>query len=220
MLFGKAAKDILGTPVETYLASRGIDLRGDHAAKLETRWLRYQADATYFMADDKPQFPAMLAGMVDGLGVHRACHWTFLAPDGRGKARVPEGFSTKLMWPRVTGLVVRIAMGESGLSCEDAMAQKISGPLVMAEGIEDALSIAIANPECRVWAAGSLPQYLSVPNLPCVSSYVIARDNDWGKPQAAHLFEKSLERIRSFKKPVAVIASTSGKDFNDQLRGD
>jgi hypothetical protein len=52
----------------------------------------------------------------------------------------------------------------------------------------------------------------------CVSSWIVAKDNDWGKPQAAALFTRAIERLQGFRKPVKVIASQLGKDFNDQWR--
>jgi hypothetical protein len=141
---------------------------------------------------------------------------TFLSADGRSKAPVEKA---KLMWPEVAGFVVRVTNGPSGMTAEDAAAAGISGLVSITEGIEDSFSIAIATPELRCWAAGSLSGLLYVPDHPSVSGWIIFKDNDWGKPQAAALFNRAVARFRSFGKPVEVVAMPAdwGKDVNDAL---
>ncbi len=210
-MFSTAVPDIRGTLVERYLNARGIDLAA--LPTRETRWLRFLPRATYWMDKARPTMPAMIAGMVNGQGVMQACHLTFLKPDGTGKALVPKA---KLMWPEVKGLVIRLNMGASGLEPEAATG---AGPLVLCEGIEDGLSLAMGDPDLRVWAASSLSNLANVPDHGCASSFVVAQDNDWGKPQAKAAFEKGLSHLRQFHKPVVPVRSTVGKDFNDQLKG-
>jgi hypothetical protein len=213
-MFSLAVPDIEDTLADRYLLSRGIDLRA--LPHRDRRWLRFAPRATYWMLDHKPQLPAMMAGMVDGQGTMRAVHLTFLRGDGRGKADVPKA---KLMWPETRGLVIRLNHGRGGLDPEAAAHAGQAAPLALGEGIEDGLSIAMGDPELRVWAAGSLSNILNVPDHPCVSSWVVAQDNDWGKPAAAAAFAKGLAHLRSTGKPAVAMRATLGKDFNDQLKG-
>ena len=91
----------------------------------------------------------------------------------------------------------------------------------MTEGIEDALTLAIARPDCRVWAAGSL-SLMGLLDWPgCASAVVLAADNDWDKPEAVAAFERveAHWRAQANGRPVAVIRAALGKDFNDMARG-
>lgn len=234
MFFAADAK-ILGTPVETYLATRGILLKD---VPQLTPALRYQPACEYWLGGQRdgegnkigcaPRFPAMISAMVSADGTLNACHLTFLEPDGMGKLDTRRrGFldgdgrplSAKLMWPEVSGFVVRLTNGPSGLSMEQAAAAGVTGYCGVTEGIEDGLSAGVAAHELRMQAAGSLSGLLYVPDHPAVSGWLIFKDNDWGKPQAAALFDRAVARFRSFKKPVEVIAMPAdwGKDVNDAL---
>lgn len=225
-MFHAAAPEISGTVVETYLAARGIAL--GEVPQLAPSF-RLMADCEHWLSAPRapdgrkagpgPRFPAMVSAMRDGAGALAACHLTYLAPDGRGKAPVEKA---KLMWPATAGLVVRVTLGPSGLACEDAAAAGRSGLVGLTEGIEDAMTAGLAAPTLRMHAAGSLPGLASVPDLPCASGYVVFRDNDWDKPQAVALFERAVARIKGFGKPVELVSIPAdwGKDVNDVLNDD
>jgi hypothetical protein len=123
------------------------------------------------------------------------------------------------MFGPVRGSVIRVARGPSNLKVEDAAeAPALVG---ITEGIEDALTMAIAGPEARVWAATSLSNLASVPvSLPCVAGVVVAQDNDWNKPQAQAAFDQAIAKLEGSGKPVVVMRSHHGKDLNDLLKGD
>jgi Toprim domain len=212
-MFGEAI-GIEGTVADRYLQSRGIDLA--LLPYREIRWLRFLPKATYWMDKARPQMPAMIAGMVDGAGGMKACHLTFLKADGTAKADVDK---PKLMWPEVKGLVIRLNRGKLNCTAEWAAENGRTSPLVLCEGIEDGLSLAVADPDLRVWAASSLSNLGNVPDHACASSFVVAQDNDWAKPQAQNAFTKAMKRLHSFNKPAVAVRSTVGKDFNDQLKG-
>ncbi|MGZ5905151.1 MAG: DUF7146 domain-containing protein [Reyranella sp.] len=226
--FFAAAPAILGTPVEIYLRARGVEL--GQVPNL-TGAFRYRADAEWWMGAQHdregrktapgPKYPAMVSAMSDAGGAICALHYTFIAPNGRGKAPVlVDGKSkAKLMYPEVSGLVVRVTHGPSGLKCEDAGERGIFGIIGVTEGIEDALSAAIAYPQLRMFAAGSLSGFLTLPDQRCASAFLIFRDNDWGKPQAAKLFKRAIARLKGFGKPVEVVSMPAdwGKDVNDTL---
>ncbi|MBV2183764.1 MAG: toprim domain-containing protein [Rhizobium sp.] len=217
--FFACQEQILGTPVETYLAGRGVRLS---AVPHLGRSIRYRPDCEYWMAEDRPRLPAIVTAMVDATGRIGANHHTFLTPDGRAKAGAAQGVlpgKAKLMFPETAGLVMRIADGPSGLSAEEAARTGIKGPVGITEGLEDALTGAIAEPDLRMWAAGSLSGLMSIPDHDAVSAWIVFKDNDWGKPQATRLFNRAVARLKSFGKPVEVIAVPAawGKDLNDAI---
>lgn len=240
--FYAAQARLAGTPVERYLelpksdGGRGIPLAD---IPFMSASFRYRPDAEYwplaeYDEDGKrvtpgPRFPALVSAMVSGDGSLNALHYTFLAPDGRGKAPVaqlaasrgldPDDFSAKLFKGDVQGFVIRCTNGPSGLTPTDAAAAGVSGPCGLTEGIEDALSAAILSPRLRMWAAGSLSGLLHVPDHTSVSGWLVFKDNDWGKPQAAALFDRAIARLRSFGKPLEIVAMPAdwGKDINDAL---
>ncbi len=231
--FFAASETVIGTPAEIYLNGRGIDV-----AALPNRCpsFRYRADCDFWPIREGGRraqaFPAMLSAMLDAHGRLGAVHYTFLEPDGKTKLQTlrrgwfeekPDGRkvgrSAKLMFPDTQGLVIRVTRGPSGLNCEEAAEAGVQDYLLVTEGIEDAMTFGQADPSLRVHAAGSLSGYLGVPDLACVRGYLIARDNDWDKPQAVELFERAIVHFRQFGKPVEEIAMPPewGKDANDVL---
>lgn len=222
-MFFAAEARILGTPVDAYLASRGIPLSDvpqlTHAFRHQPRaewWPGAVRDGEGRRIGKGPVYPAMVSAMVSGDGSLCACHLTFLAEDGSGKAPVDKA---KLMWPETQGLVIRCTNGPSGLSAESAGEAGVAGYVGITEGIEDALSAAIVTPSLRMWAAGSLPGLLYVPDHACAKGFLVFKDNDWGKPQAQALFDRAIARLRGFGKPVETIAMPAdwGKDVNDAI---
>lgn len=235
MFFASDAR-ILDTPVETYLGTRGVPL-GE--VPNITPAFRYRAACEYWplaSLDGEgrriapgPGFDAMVSAMVGGDGKLAALHLTFLAAGGRGKAPVqelalsrglnPKDFSAKLYKGDVLGLVVRCTNGPSGLSMEQAAARGIADWAGVTEGIEDAFTAAICDPQLRMCAAGSLSGLLAFPDHDAIKGYLVFRDNDWGKPQAQAQFRAAMARFRSFGKPVDEVAMPAdwGKDVNEAL---
>lgn len=214
-MFYSAAPMQPGDAAWRYLTSRGV--APDKVPGLARRTFRFRPDFEYWMDAAKPRLPAMVSAMVDRGGRLCACHITFLKPDGSGKAAVEKA---KLMWPETAGLVIRCTQGASGLGAEEAAAAGISGTVALTEGIEDALSVAMADAKPRVWAAGSLSGYAGVPDHGCADGWMVFQDNDWGKPQARRQFDEAVRRLKGFQKPVAVIRMPDhlGKDVNDAIR--
>lgn len=227
--FFSCRPQLLGTPVEAYLATRGIRLAD---VPFLTNAFRFHPECEYWPLAERdgegrrlapgPAFPALVSAMVSADGRLNACHLTFLAPDGSGKAPVKRqdpALNEKLFKGDVAGFFVPVAHGPSGLPRRLAAERGISGLVGVTEGIEDALSAAIAMPKLRMDAAGSLSNLLSYPDHPAASGYLVFRDNDWGKPQARELFRRALAHFRSFGKPVEEVAMPGdwGKDVNDAL---
>ena len=222
-MYFSAEAEIRGTLVETYLASRGILINDIPNLEPLARffpaaeyWLGAPRSADGRKLGNGPLFPAMVNAMVAANGNICACHLTFLATDGRGKAPVDKA---KLMWPETAGFVMRVTRGPTGLSAEDEAAAGGNGWIGITEGYEDAATVGLVRPDLRCWAAGSLSGLLHVPDHEAARGYLVFRDNDWGKPQARQLFDRAIARLRAFRKPVEAIAMPPdwGKDVNDAL---
>lgn len=208
-LWLKGKEGLAGTPVETYLATRGIDLAKLKRAPRAIRCLgRKHLESGLFL-------PCMLAQMTGPTESVYAVHCTFLKPDGSGKADVTPA---RKIWPSFKGAAIRLARGETGLTPGEAAKQGLLDTLVLCEGVEDGLSIALACPEYRVWAAGSIGNLAHIVLPTCCADVIIAADNDWGKPQAQKQLETAIAALSAQGRPVRVARSHIGKDANDALR--
>jgi hypothetical protein len=193
-------KPIGGTPVEAYLRSRAIELErlpagprgGDHRPTiLRCLW-------SHRHTETKTNWPCMVAGCVDQAGEIRAIHRTWLRRDGQGKAPVEP---VKKVWPAYSGLVVPIWRGESFHSIAQANADAeehgVFETLTLTEGVEDALTAALAAPKYRTWAFIALSNLANVVLPRCVDSVILHRQTEWGKHTAVATFDRgkaALER--------------------------
>ena len=213
------AADIRGTPVWTYLTkARGLPM--DKLDPLPGA-LRFALALEHYDREtgEITEWPAMVTAMSAAEGGQvRAAHRTWLTSDGMGKAPVPNA---KKMLGVAKGCAVRLWKGASGLTPEKAAERGVTGPLVITEGIEDGLTAAIARPDYRVWAAGSLGAMEDLTWPACASAVVLVADNDWDKPQAVAAFERVEAHWRAQAKgrAVSVVRSQVGKDLNDWARG-
>lgn len=208
----KARPSILDTPADRYLMTRGIDLR---ALKHKPGSLRFMADAEH--APSRSFWPAMFALMTSstteaGVAVHR----TFLARDGSGKAPVDPA---RMIWPSFKGAAIRLTPGETNMTPREAAKHGLVDTLAICEGVEDGLSLALACPELRIWAAGTLGNIETITVPQCAGDVIVMADNDWGKPQAERALKRALQSLASQGVKVRVARSPIGKDVNDALRG-
>ncbi|SEO11037.1 Toprim domain-containing protein [Pseudorhodobacter antarcticus] len=176
-----------GTIAETYLRGRGIN-----CALPDT--LRYHPMAWHLSGRHLPALVARVDGC-DGFAVHR----TYLRQDGNGKADVEP---QKAMLGRVKGGAVRLA--------------RVPGPLVVAEGIETALSLAcgLLNGPASIWAALSTSGMtgLHLPSEP--GRLTIAPDGD----KAGHVAALTLaDRATRDGWLVSILTPPEGGDFNDLM---
>jgi hypothetical protein len=129
---------IVGTPVETYLRSRGI--KGDLSV-LDN--LRYHPMLYYKESEDSKslKLPAMCAVVRNAKGNPLTLHRTFLKADGTGKADVSRQKMMMKQPSSLTGAYIQI----------DAPIETPHGKLIgITEGIENALSIREAT-GCPMW---------------------------------------------------------------------
>jgi hypothetical protein len=188
--FWNEAKDPLGTPVEAYLASRGLALPPDAPLRFHPACAR-----------GAERLPAMLALMTDPVtgepcGVHR----TFLAPEGRGKA----SGQAKMMLGRAG--VIRLVPDED-----------VTHGLGLAEGIETALSVMQVYGWRPVWAATSAGAIASFPVLPGIECITVFSDND-ESGAGLKAANKCYKRWVSAGVEFANIPCPRTGDWNDMAR--
>ena len=187
----RQAAPILGTPADRYLAARALpavasaELRFHHACPHPTG----------------RRLPAMLAAVrapsTSGL---RAMHRVFLRPDGCGKADAEPAKAS--LGPVAGGAVVLDA------PCKDA-------PLVVAEGIETALSAGrlLGAPAWSAVSAGNLERHLALPAA--VRAVIVAADPDEVGQRAAW---QAARRWRAEGRHVRVATPDDpDTDFNDLI---
>lgn len=181
------AQPIGGTLAEVYLRGRGI------TCDLPPT-LRFHPACWHKTAQRIPALVALIEG-TESFAVHR----TYLRPDGIGKAEVDPA---KAMLGAAQGGAVRLAEGP--------------GPLVVAEGIETALSLScgLLRGPATIWAALSTSgvRALRLPDRP--GRLTIAPDGDPPGREAAHVL---AERAQALGWTVSLLPAPEGRDWNDIL---
>ncbi len=210
-LFLAAPEGIAGTPVADYLAGRAIDLAELRRAP---RCLRFHP--AVFCREAGGVLPAMLAAITDAEGQHVATHRTWLAPAGPGAWRKAALRDPKMTLGSYAGGAVRVWRGASGKPMRDALPGE---PVAIAEGIETALSVAVACPELRVLAAVSLANMGRIMLPAGLGVVILCADND-GASGARAALERAAVRLVAEGRAVRVARSPIGKDFNDALRAE
>lgn len=209
-----------GDAAWTYLKGRQIDLallpRQPRALRLAPAapWTDLQTGDVGHVG------PCLMAAMTLGDGGFGSLHRTWIDPGRPGeKADVPDG-RPRRMWPASSGAAIRLWRGASGLSDREAQKAGLVEDLVLCEGIETGLSIALMTPELRVYACGSLPGLRAFAPPKFVRRLIVAAENDWTKPKAMEQLDLACRRFtEEFGKPVSLARSPEGNDFNDLLRG-
>lgn len=200
-----------GTPAARYLAGRGIDLT--QLARRPSA-LRFEPSARH--VESGQFFPAICALITGADGKCVGIHRTWLAPDGSSKAPVRV---QRKIWPRGwAGGSIKLARGETSLSPNDAAKQGLVDTLILCEGIEDGLSLALACPELRVWAACTVGNLSQIVLPECCGDVIIAADNDWGKPGAQAALNAGVGALHAQGRKVRIARSHVGKDANDAIR--
>jgi len=203
---------LLETKAETYFSARGIDLR---MLKKQPGALRYHAALEWHGEHDTKKFPGIVAAMVrEGEGIV-AVHRTYLKQDGSGKAEVKPA---RKVYGDVSGAAIYLSRGHSDLPVKEANENGIADTLVLCEGIEDGLSIALSDPDVRVWAAYSLSNLAALRLPACAHDVIVYADNDWGKREAEQQFKRAIDALGKQCPRIKVARSPHGKDANDLLR--
>lgn len=187
----QASGPITGTPAETYLR----EVRKIEGTLPPT--LRYNARTWH--GPSRRNLPALIALIEAGAGF--AVLRTYLAPDGSGKAELPER-EQKMMLGKAAGGHVSLKSG--------------SGSLVVAEGIETALSLPglLDIADATLWAALTAANLRAL-SLPAVPGHLmVATDGDEpGRAAGDALFTRAVRLGWS----VEMSPAPAGRDWNDVL---
>lgn len=185
------AQPIQGTPAQRYLRARG--LVGPIPPSL-----RYLGDLRH--APSRRHFPALIAAVQDVQGELVGIWRIYLErhPDGTwGKASVAPN---KMGLGRAKGCAVRLGPAKQ--------------TLLIAEGIETALSIALSRPGDSVWAALSTSGMRSLVLPAHVETVILCADPD---PPGISAAEGAARRFGAEGRRVRVAYPPGGFDFNDLL---
>lgn len=209
-LFLDARERIAGTPAGDYLRGRGIDL-----AELgrQPRCLRFHPAA--WCAEAGAKLPALLAAINDADGQHVATHRTWLTRAASGTWCKAPLRDPKKSLGSYAGGCIRLWRGATGRNLRDAQPGEA---VAIAEGIETALSVAVACPELRVLAAVSLANMARVQLPAAIGTVILCADNDGDNAAAAELVTRAAERFAREGRAVRIARAPVGKDFNDTLR--
>lgn len=207
-------------PASLYLKARGIDVT--KLAQGIPRALRFHPTCMAF-PENYPS-AAMLAfisreDLPHGFAaVHRTYLENYLGtwrkrrfPDRDGKP-----MNSKRVLGQYAGGSIRLTKGESKKALKDAPAGEW---LTTAEGIENALSVAMAQPKMRVLAhvSGSNLAHLALPEQ--LGGVYVVQDNDAPNSKAAQQFAKAVETLAQRYELAIVSMDGEYKDANDALLG-
>jgi hypothetical protein len=177
-----------GTPAAAYLEARGVGPSRFPDAPLQA--LRFAPAVSH---PDGQQLPAMLAAIVDPrTGRYLATHHTFLAfRDGAWRKALVT--PAKLVLGRYAGGLIPLLRGGSGVPLKQAPQ---GDELLMAEGIENALTVGLAFPELRAVAAVAVQnaQHIALP--PAIGSVLLVHDRDGENDAVQQARDRAYERWR------------------------
>lgn len=205
------AEKLRGTPVDLYLQGRGIELS---RLQRQPRSLRFHASLR--QPEAGASFPALVAGCVSAAGEMVAVHRTWLARDGASGAWVKAPVrDPKMTWGRLGGASIRLWRGASNRALKDAPKGEA---VVITEGIEDGLTVALAAPELRVLVGVSLANMGQMKLPEQIGRVVIHAHNDEA-PAAIAGLERAVANFRAQGFDVALARAPGGaKDFNDVVK--
>lgn len=217
-IFLEAKQHIKNTPAEQYFNARGIDF--SRLGKYP-KVLRYEPKC-YYEKDKKTgeviYMPAIVAAVNDTSGEFVAVHRTFIEPvSGRWKRK------DKKVLGSFAGAAIRLWRGKNGLSIQQLKNKKdldeIDQTLIICEGIEDGLSIALACPEYRIWTSLSVSNMKNIKIPDVIKTVIIAGDNDGEYHIATQYVEQAAEAFQRQGLTVKIARPQNAHDFNDELTG-
>lgn len=180
---------LLGSPAAQYLKNRRL--------KANTAWAALRASKLQY--PDMGSQHALIAPFTSADGSLTGLHRTYVTPTG---AKLPVA-SPRLTLGQVRGSAIQLS--------------KVTDKLVICEGLEDGLTLfQELDEQMPVWVAGGA-SFLSAMVIPdCVTSLIIAADNDTAGERAA---QHAGEAHQSGQRNVKIMRpSAPFKDFNEELQ--
>lgn len=202
-----AQERITGTPVDLYLRGRGIEI---------TRLPRAPSSIRYhpqlWCGEARAHGPAMVALIVNARGKFIGVHRTWLAIEG-GRVTKARLAAPKKVLGGFSGGFIPISRGAGDTKMGEAPQ---GSRIAIAEGIEDALTIACACPELRTIAAVSVGNFARVALPPAITEIVLAAQNDEAGSPAAIAVRSAIATWQAQGRRVLIAAPPAGcKDLNE-----
>lgn len=217
-IFLSADPLIKNTPAEKYFNNRGIDFS---VLGKYPHTLRYEKNC-YYEKDKKTgetiYMPAIIAAVNNENGEFVAIHRTFLENiNGIWKRK------NKKVLGAFAGAAIRLWRGKTRLPIEKLKAaanlDEVDKTLIICEGIEDGLSIAMACPEYRLWTSLSVSNMKNIKIPSIFKTVIIAGDNDGEEHIATVHVQQAAEAFQRQGFEVKIARPEYAHDFNDELTG-
>lgn len=201
------------TPVDLYLLGRGISLNDlERAAGRLPGSIRF---APALRHANGQEYPAMIAQVNNGAGEFIAAHRTYLhSPQPYVVTKAPLGDQAKMVLGSYAGGFITLNRGASNKPLNQAPE---GDHVVLCEGIEDGLSIALECPDRRVLACIAVGNIRNIILPPAIKIVTIAKDNDAPDSPAAKSLQVAIDKFIDEGREVFLASSPHGKDFNDCL---
>ena len=232
--FQKAQSNIIGTPAGAYLDNR----LGGQLARLGRMpgSLRFHPALRNSQLDR--DLPALVASIVDAQGEMIAMHRTWLVErDGvwdrlrggvefEGWGKDGREVAGKKVLGKFQGGTIRLWAGESVDGETGEVRRGVGWPklgpgasIMLAEGIETGLSLALALPARRIVCAIAIEGFAQVVLPPCFSDVTIAADRDPGNPAAAGALDRAKQAHAAAGRTCRVVYPPEGiDDWNTALK--
>lgn len=218
-IFWQAKPEIKGTPAELYFKARGIDF---NILKKQPHSIRF-APECYFERDKRTGqrifMPAVVTAIHNSKSEFVGVHRTFIEKiNGEWKRK------SKKVLGSFAGGAIRLWRGQTGMPIGKlgSLAPKLDEAdetLIICEGIEDGLSIAMACPEYRIWTSISVSNMQNIEIPKCINQIIIAGDVDGDQAIATKQVNSAANAFVRAGKIVKIARPQNAHDFNDELTG-
>lgn len=210
--FVEAQEDVVHSPVYSYLNGRGIDLK-----KLKRIPASLRFGPQVYCSATKTKLPAMLWLFRRWDGQFCGLHITYLDQvDGKWVKYTRDGVKAKIIRGKMACCFIPLARGRTGKSLSE---NDHGDSVLICEGIETGLSIALAHPDERVIAAGSVSNIKNVRLPNDIRNVCLCMDNDGIDAGTVSVYETAASEFEKQGRSVFKMLPENGhKDFNDWLQ--
>lgn len=217
-IFFQAKPEIKGTPAELYFKARGIDF---NVLKKQPHAIRF-SEKCYFERNKKTgqiiYMPTVVTAIYNSKNEFVGVHRTFLEQVNGVWRR-----KTKKVLGSFAGGAIRLWRGKTNLPINKLNTAEnlddIDETLIICEGIEDGLSIAMACPEYRIWTSISVSNMQNIEIPKSINQVIIAGDVDGDQAIATKQVNTAADAFLRAGKIVKIARPQNAHDFNDELTG-
>lgn len=211
-----ANKELLGTAADEYLQGRGIELAG-MAAKFGKLPGALRFKPKLWHAPSQRTYPALVSAISgpNGLNNVQGCHRAWIDRDAAGRWIKAPIDDARMTLGIKKGGYIPIWRGAAGKALKNAPE---GTTIVVAEGVEDALSNAIASPEWMHIASIDLGNMACLDFPETIRTVIISGENDTSQ-SAIDMRNAAARRWLDEGREVRLALPVVGKDANDLMRG-